>query len=71
VSKELLPPESARRTRHVELALPPGAEYTAGDHLEVRAVRLGGQGSTAGRVGQYGWDRAAVGSAARWGNCQS
>ncbi|GBF99888.1 hypothetical protein Rsub_12684, partial [Raphidocelis subcapitata] len=35
VSRELLPPESARRTRHVELALPPGMDYSAGDHLEI------------------------------------
>jgi len=34
-SQELLPADSGRHTRHVELALPPGNDYSAGDHLEV------------------------------------
>jgi cytochrome P450/NADPH-cytochrome P450 reductase len=34
-SRELLPPDGARHTRHVELALPEGLDYQAGDHLEV------------------------------------
>ncbi|KAI8468257.1 MAG: cytochrome P450 [Monoraphidium minutum] len=34
-SRELLPPSGGRHTRHVELGLPEGMTYTAGDHLEV------------------------------------
>ncbi len=31
--RELQPPGSSKQTRHVELALPPGVTYRAGDHL--------------------------------------
>jgi cytochrome P450 / NADPH-cytochrome P450 reductase len=33
--RDLLPPESQKRTRHLELALPPGVSYRAGDHLGI------------------------------------
>jgi cytochrome P450 / NADPH-cytochrome P450 reductase len=33
--RELHSDESAKRTRHLEIGLPPGVEYTAGDHLGV------------------------------------
>jgi cytochrome P450/NADPH-cytochrome P450 reductase len=35
VARELQSPASPKRTRHLEVALPPGVEYTAGDHLGV------------------------------------
>ena len=35
VCRELQPVESTKRTRHLEVALPPGFSYTAGDHLAV------------------------------------
>jgi cytochrome P450 / NADPH-cytochrome P450 reductase len=35
VCRELLPAESPKRTRHVELSLPPGVAYRVGDHLGV------------------------------------
>ncbi|HEY3549875.1 MAG TPA: cytochrome P450 [Gaiellaceae bacterium] len=35
VCRELHSEESAKRTRHLEIGLPPGVEYTAGDHLGV------------------------------------
>src|SRR5262249_51660610 len=35
VSRELQAPESPTRTRHLEVSLPPGLSYTAGDHLGV------------------------------------
>ncbi len=34
-SRELLPAGSPKQTRHLELSLPPGATYRAGDHLGV------------------------------------
>src|SRR5581483_6001032 len=34
-ARELQAPESPKRTRHLEIALPPGVSYTAGDHLGV------------------------------------
>jgi len=33
--RELQAPESPTRTRHLEISLPPGLDYTAGDHLGV------------------------------------
>jgi len=33
--RELQAPESAKRTRHLEVSLPPGVSYTAGDHLGI------------------------------------
>jgi cytochrome P450 / NADPH-cytochrome P450 reductase len=33
--RELLPAESPKRTRHLELSLPPGVTYRVGDHLGV------------------------------------
>jgi cytochrome P450 / NADPH-cytochrome P450 reductase len=33
--RELLPTGSAKRTRHIELSLPPGVAYRVGDHLGV------------------------------------
>ena len=35
VCRELLPAESPKRTRHLELSLPPGVAYRVGDHLGV------------------------------------
>jgi cytochrome P450/NADPH-cytochrome P450 reductase len=35
VCRELHEPESEKRTRHLEVRLPPGIAYTAGDHLGV------------------------------------
>ncbi|GAC1465877.1 MAG: bifunctional P-450/NADPH--P450 reductase [Chloroflexota bacterium] len=35
VCRELQSPESTSRTRHLEVSLPPGFDYTAGDHLGV------------------------------------
>jgi cytochrome P450 / NADPH-cytochrome P450 reductase len=35
VCRELLPAGSPKRTRHIELSLPPGAAYRVGDHLGV------------------------------------
>jgi cytochrome P450 / NADPH-cytochrome P450 reductase len=35
VCRELLPAESPKRTRHVEVSLPPGVAYRVGDHLGV------------------------------------
>ena len=33
--RELLPAESPKRTRHLEVSLPPGVGYRAGDHIGV------------------------------------
>ena len=35
VCRELLPAESPKRTRHLEVSLPPGVAYRAGDHIGV------------------------------------
>jgi len=35
VCRELLPAESPKRTRHLEVSLPPGVAYRVGDHLGV------------------------------------
>ncbi|MCB9759784.1 MAG: cytochrome P450 [Alphaproteobacteria bacterium] len=57
-NQELQSADSPRSTRHVEVALPPGARYRAGDHLGV--IPRNSEESVGRVLSRFGMDRDAV-----------